>query len=157
MESLPRCTASVFVDRPIGSFAIDRITAEQVACFGKMDSDLVSPAGFELAFDQRVGADFFDRSYMGDRMLLGRIGCLDARWFRAAMTIPSVTDERALDGLLLGVTVNDCMVLTDHTMVLEGLDEGLRDTGGSGKEHQTRSVAIETVDCDDAESFEFVF
>ncbi len=73
------------------------------------------------------------------------------------MTVPSVTDQDGLEGLLLGMSVDNCMVLANYLMMLEGLDERLSDTRGSGKEHQTRSIAIEAVDCDDAESFEFVF
>lgn len=81
VKCLTRSSARVFVDRSIGTLAIDRIATEQVSIFRKMDPDLVGPAGFQLAFDQAIGADFFDRPDMSDRMLFGWVGCLDTRGF----------------------------------------------------------------------------
>lgn len=122
VEGLSRSTACVLDRRSIGQFAIDCIAAQDVAGFGQVDTDLVGTAGFQLAFDQAVGSDFFDRSDVRDRALLGGIGGIDSCGLGTAVSIATVADQHGVEGLLLGMPVHDGMVLADHPVMLEGID-----------------------------------
>ena len=92
--------------------------------------------GFQLAFDKTIRSYGFDRPDVGDRMLLGRIGRFDSGRFRSTMSIAPIADQDRVKGLLLGMAVDDGMVLAHNAVMLEGFDERLSDARCAGKEHQ---------------------
>ena len=93
MECLAWCFAGIWDEATVGSFAVDRVSAQQVAGFGEVDSDLVCPTGFELAFDKAIGADFFDRFEMGDGALFGWVGFGGGGRFGASVAVATVSNE----------------------------------------------------------------
>lgn len=113
--------------------------------------------GFQLAFDEAIRTNRFDRTDVGDRMLLGRIGRFDSGGFRSTMSIAPIADQDGIKGLLLGVAVDDGMVLAHNAVMLEGFDERLSDARCAGKEHQARGVTIQSMHGDDLDSLEFMF
>ena len=65
MQRLPRRIAGIFGSRTIAIATIDQVSTKQMACFGKMDSDLMSSASLQLTFDHGVITDLLDGSNMG--------------------------------------------------------------------------------------------
>jgi hypothetical protein len=105
--------------RAIGIFRVDRIAAEQVAGFGQVDTDLVGSSCFELAFDQAVGTDGFEGPNVGDGLLFGGVRGLDFGGFCASVAIATVADEGGIEGLLLGMSVDDGVVFANDFVVFE--------------------------------------
>jgi hypothetical protein len=129
-------------ERPVGFFRVDRIAAEQVAGFGQVDTDLVGSSCFELAFDQAVGTDGFEGPNVGDGLLFGGVRGLDFGGFGASVTIAAVADESGVEGLLLGMAVDDRVVFANDFVVFEGFDKALSDAWCASKEHQAARIAV---------------
>ena len=64
------------------------------------------------------------------------------------MTITPVPHKNRIDALRLRITMHDRMVLTQHAVVFESLDQRASNTLSTSKKHQTTRVAIQTVYCD---------
>jgi hypothetical protein len=142
VEGLAGCSANVLGYRAIGFFRVDRIATEQVAGFGQVDTDLVGSSCFELAFDQAVGTDGFEGPNVGDGLLFGGVRGLDFGGFGTSVAIATVADEGGVEGLLLGMAVDDGVVFADDFVVFEGFDEALSDAWCASKEHQAARIAV---------------
>ena len=142
VECLAGRPAVVLDERAVGFFRVDRIAAEQVAGFGQVDTDLVGSSCFELAFDQAVGTDGFEGPNVGDGLLFGGVRGLDFGGFGASVAIAAVADESGVEGLLLGMAVDDRVVFANDFVVFEGFDEALSDAWRASKEHQAAGIAV---------------
>lgn len=79
---------------------------------------------------------------MGDGLLFGGVRGLDFGGFGASVTITAVADESGIEGLLLGMAVDDCVVFANDFVVFEGFDEALSDAWSARKEHQAARIAV---------------
>src|SRR5690348_5791552 len=88
--SLPKCGA------------VKSIAAERMPCFGEMNPNLMRPARFQAAFDERVLAQLLDNVHMRDRFLA------DSRQLRAAaQAITPIAHETRTDRSCCGHSQND--------------------------------------------------
>lgn len=69
MQRLPRRAAAIGCGGSAQRVGIGLFGTEAMADLSQMDADLVRPAGFEPALNQRVIADPLDRLHMGHRPL----------------------------------------------------------------------------------------
>src|SRR5262245_16992305 len=106
----------------------------------EVDSDLVSPAGFEAAFDDGVAVQSFDRLDMRHGAL-PQLAILRA----PAPTVPAVGNEPRFDCLLANIPPRDGQIDAIDTVAAELQPEKPLGIDSAREDHQAARLAIDAV------------
>jgi hypothetical protein len=122
--------------RPI----VNPLSTDGSTAFAQMNPHLVSPAGFEAAFDKRVVAQLFQHAHMGNR-------ALPFVRFRHGSTpaIAPVRDHVRFDARRLGLATNDCQITTLDGMGAELLAQVPFCFLGTSEDHQAARILVQSV------------
>src|SRR5262249_36946860 len=93
---------------------VDLFPTNRVPEFGKMDADLVCPAGLQPTRQERVSLEPFLDFYVSDRLFA------DARYFRApSSAVSSIPNQKCRHALGRHVAWHRCQVTADNCMSVE--------------------------------------
>lgn len=146
MESQSWCPAGIDHTAPVGSLKIDFISTDEMASLGKVNANLMCPAGFEAAAHDAVVAESVEDFEMGDRFLAD---AEDRGTTSSAVT--AVPNEGGRDSCELGDAVDDREITTNDRMCVELLAQPALGGDGSGENDEATGLFVQAVD--DAEAW----